>query len=151
MPESLKVQLVRHEGLRLKPYLDCCGKPWRECVCEIKGNLTFGVGRNLDDVGISRAEALLMLDNDIQTATDELNTELPWSANLEWPRRAVLINMTFNMGITRLLGFRKMLFAVQEGLWQAAHDEMLASMWARQTGRRAIELARIMLTGEIPE
>ncbi len=139
MPETLRDQLIRHERLRLKPYKDTVGK------------LTIGVGRNLDDTGISKAEAMLLLDNDIQAATDELNIALPWTANLDWPRRSVLINMTFNMGMTRLLGFQLTLIAIQDGQWQKAHDHMLASKWARQVGPRAIELARIMLTGEMPE
>ena len=139
MPESLKDQIVRHEGLRLKPYKDSVGK------------LTIGVGRNLDDNGISKSEAMLMLDNDILTATVELNIALPWTMDLDWPRRAVLINMTFNMGMTRLLGFQDTLAAIQDGHWQKAHDHMLASKWARQVGPRAIELSRIMLSGEMPE
>lgn len=139
MPETLRDQITRHEGLRLKPYVDTVGK------------LTIGVGRNLDDNGITKAEAMILLDNDIQNATDDLNTALPWTSSLDWPRRSVLINMTFNMGIDRLMGFQNMLGAVLAGEWQKAHDEMLASRWAKQTGKRAIELARIMLTGEMPE
>ncbi|HAC30701.1 MAG TPA: lysozyme, partial [Marinobacter hydrocarbonoclasticus] len=50
----LKTQLKRHEGLRLKPYLDTASSP----------RLTIGYGRNLEDVGISRDEADFMLDND---------------------------------------------------------------------------------------
>ena len=43
--KTIEEQLILHEGLRLKPYRDTVGK------------LTIGVGRNLDDVGITRAEA----------------------------------------------------------------------------------------------
>lgn len=139
MPETLKEQLLRHEGLRLKPYKDSIGK------------LTVGVGRNLDDKGISKAEAMTMLENDIQDATDDLRTSLPWVDNLDWPRKAVLINMCFNLGITRLLGFKNTLMAIEDSRWQDAHDHMLQSKWAQQVGPRAIELARQMLTGEMGE
>ncbi len=37
----IKAQLVRHEGLKLKPYRCTAGK------------LTIGIGRNLDNCGIS--------------------------------------------------------------------------------------------------
>ena len=50
----IKAQLVRHEGLRLKPYRCTAGK------------LTIGIGRNLDDCGISQTEAYLLLENDIR-------------------------------------------------------------------------------------
>ena len=52
--DALKAQLTRHEGLRLKPYRDTLG------------HLTIGVGRNLSEVGISEAEAIALLDADIQ-------------------------------------------------------------------------------------
>lgn len=139
MPESLKDQLIRHEGLRLKPYTDTVGK------------LTIGVGRNLTDRGISKVEAMLMLDNDIQEATNDLLDKLPWTAQLDWPRKTVLINMTFNLGINSLMQFHNTLNAIEEKRWQAAHDGMLSSQWAKQVGPRAIELARIMLTGEMGE
>lgn len=49
----LKDMLIRHEGLKLKPYRDTVGK------------LTIGAGRNLNDLGISEREAMFLLDNDI--------------------------------------------------------------------------------------
>jgi len=55
--------------LRLKPYRDSVGK------------LTIGVGRNLDDVGISAEEADVLLANDIAKAQAELKQALPWTAN----------------------------------------------------------------------
>lgn len=139
MPESLKDQLIRHEGLRFKPYRDTMGK------------LTIGVGHNLDDKPMSKAALFQQLDDDIQDATNDLRKALPWIDNLDWPRKSVLVNMTFNLGIDKLLGFRNTLMAVEDGRWKDAHDHMLNSKWATQVGPRAIELARIMLTGEMPE
>ncbi len=51
----IKAQLIRHKGLKLKPYRCTAGK------------LTIGVGRNLDDCGISQTEAYVLLENDIQS------------------------------------------------------------------------------------
>ncbi len=53
-------QLKRHEGVKLKPYF---------CT---QGKCTIGVGRNLEDVGISEEEAEMLLINDIERATDQL-------------------------------------------------------------------------------
>lgn len=139
MPETLRDQIMRHEGLRLKPYKCSAGK------------LTIGYGRNLDDVGLRKAEAVLLLDNDIQSATETLNKSLPWVNSLDWARRGVLINMTFNLGIAGLLKFKNTLHYIQNSEWKKAHDAMLDSKWAQQVGPRAIELARIILTGEMPE
>jgi len=82
---KLTEQLTRHEGLRLKPYADTVGK------------LTIGVGRNLDDVGITEDEALMMLENDIKIARDELLSHFPAFNSLHDARLDCLINMVFNM------------------------------------------------------
>ena len=82
--ENLKLMLLRHEGLKLKPYQDTVGK------------VTVGVGRNLDDVGISREEAMFMLDNDIKKAKLGLAHMFPWYLSLDDVRQAVMVDMTFN-------------------------------------------------------
>lgn len=133
--ETLRQQLRIHEGLRLKSYTDTVGK------------LTIGVGRNLDDVGISEAEAMLMLDNDIAKVMAGLDASLPWWRTLSARRQMVLADMAFNLGITRLQGFRQALAAMQEGRWDDASKEMLDSKWAQQVGRRAITLAEMMRNG----
>src|SRR5690348_5514883 len=99
---TLEEQLLRDEGLLLKPYKDSVGK------------LTIGIGRNLDDVGISREEALTLLQNDIDRAGAWLRTNLPWTLSLDEIRRAALTNMAFNLG-GRLGEFRKFLAHLQAG------------------------------------
>ena len=130
--QVLKEQLVRHEGLRLKPYRDTVGV------------LTIGVGRNLDDVGIREDEAMVLLDHDILGVLDDLDREFPWWRHLSETRQLVLADMCFNLGIGRLKGFRKALQAMQEGRWADAAREMLDSRWAAQVGSRAVNLAEMM-------
>jgi len=129
-------QLKRDEGMKLKPYKDSVGK------------LTIGIGRNLDDVGINELEAEWLLHNDIFRAEAALEKVLPWTADLDEIRRAALINMTFNMGIGGLLGFKNTLAAIQEGRYNDAADGMLESKWATQVGPRAHRLALQIKTGE---
>ncbi len=135
--DYLKKQLARHEGSRLKPYKDSVGK------------LTIGVGRNLDDVGISSDEEDLMLNNDIDRATNDLTSHIAWWNSLDEARSLVLVNMTFNMGISRLMQFQHMLAALQSGDYQKAADEMVNSEWYKQTGVRALELVNQMRTGNL--
>lgn len=144
---SLISQLVRDEGLKLKPYLDCCGKYWRECTCQSKGKLTIGIGRNLDDVGISEAEAELMNKNDTNIAELTLRNTFPWVNQLDPVRFAVLHAMTFNMGIARLKKFANTLTLIEEGDYNHAAIEMLNSLWAKQVGERAKRLAEQMRSG----
>jgi len=133
---ELKSQLMKHEGLRLKPYLCTSGK------------ITIGVGRNLEDTGISEEEAMTLLDNDLEWVKAGLDKNIPWWKELDGPRAGVLMNMAFNMGVHGLLKFKKMLGAVQGGNYPTASVEMLDSRWARQVGYRAEELAEQMRTGE---
>ena len=133
---DIKSMLMRDEGLRLKPYPDSVGK------------MTIGYGRNLDDRGVSVAEADFMLDNDITAATADVLRTIPWSMSLDEVRRSVLVNMTVNMGVGGVLGFRRMLAAAERGDWATAAKEMLDSKWATQVGPRAHRLAQSMETGE---
>ena len=136
MSERLRKLLIKHEGLRLKPYL-----------CPAK-KLTIGVGRNLDDVGISEAEAMFLLQNDIERALDECHARFPWFYSLDEVRQDVILSMVFNLGITRFLGFRKLITAMAVGDYALAGAEMLSSRWAVQVGPRAKELADMMFTGK---
>lgn len=129
---SLRDLLIRHEGTRNRPYRDPTG------------NLTIGVGRNLSAVPLSADEIDLLLTNDIARAKAGLDRNLPWWTTLSVPRQMVLIDMCFNLGIGGLLQFRKFLAAVQAGDWSRARAEMDDSLWARQVGRRARELAEMM-------
>jgi lysozyme len=132
---TLGAQLMRDEGFQGRPYKDSVGKT------------TIGYGRNLDDNPLTRIEAAFLLDNDINTATDKLLEALPWVGALDEVRKAVLINMTFNMGIGGLMGFHHFLAAVQAGDYSLAKDHMLASKWADQVGPRAHRLAIQIETG----
>lgn len=146
---NLKERLMVHEGIELKPYLDCCGKPWRECTCapEKKGKLTIGVGRNLDDVGISQDEAMHLLSNDIAKAREDADT-FYWFGNLDQPRQDVIVEMVFNLGLVTFREFKEMIKATANGNYHLASAEMMSSHWASQVGMRAVTLAKIMLSGE---
>jgi lysozyme len=131
---TLEEQLMRDEGVRLKPYRDSVGK------------LTIGVGRNLDDVGISHDEADVLLRNDIDRASAWLRTHFPWTLALDEVRRAALVNMAFNLG-GRLEGFVQLLARLEAGDYESAAKEMLDSAWAHQVGPRAVRLAEQIRTG----
>ena len=133
--DSLTSQLISDEGIRLKPYRDSLGV------------LSIGIGRNLDDVGITQDEAMLLLQNDIRKAYADLTTALPWVQALDDVRQNVLIAMTFNMGIGGLLKFKNTLNLIQRHEYNQAASAMLQSLWATQVGARAKRLADQMRTG----
>jgi lysozyme len=132
---ALREQLKRHEGFRRFPYLDTVGKR------------TVGYGRNLDDVGIREHEAAYLLSGDITNAIQDLVTRYPWFERLDPVRQAVLVNMGFNLGATKLAGFKNTLACIERGQYGEASKRMLDSLWAQQVGKRAVELAAQMKTG----
>lgn len=140
---TLEQQLILHEGIRLKPYRCTAGK------------LTIGIGRNLEDNGITEEEAGFLFDQDIASVIAGLDKYIPWWRELQnderlaWsPRQKVLLDMGFNLGVAGLLKFKNTLRAVQEERYADAAKGMLASKWAKQVGKRAVRLARMMETGE---
>lgn len=133
--KSIEEQLILHEGMKLKPYTDTVGK------------ITIGVGRNLDDKGITREEAFFLLQNDIRECVRDLE-RYQWFKELDEVRKKVLVDMRFNLGPSRLQGFKKMIAALERHDYQSAANEMLDSLWAKQVKTRAERLAEMMRTGE---
>jgi lysozyme len=131
----LKGLLLKHEGMRTKPYRDTVGK------------LTIGVGRNLDDVGISDEEALYLLENDIARAKQAADEELVWFEALDPVRQDVVLSMIFQLGLAGFRKFRRFKRAMDRNDYAMASKEMLESDWAKQVPKRAEELAEMMRTG----
>ena len=137
MPDRQKMirQLRLHEGNELKVY---------RCT---SGKLTIGVGRNLEDRGITDEESAYLLNNDIDREWKNLTTALPWVTGLNDVRQRVLLDMAFNLGIAGLLKFKNTLATMQRGDYALAAEMMLDSLWAKQVGTRAVRLSKMMRTG----
>ena len=133
--QKLIEELKRDEGVKFKPY---------HCSAD---KLTIGVGRNLEDVGISESESDFLLANDIDNCVSELERTFNWYSNLSDVRKRVMINMCFNLGLSRLLNFKKFLSAIEAADWEEAGVQMLDSKWARQVGPRATRLKDMMVEG----
>jgi lysozyme len=130
-------QLKRHEGVRTHAY---------KCSADY---ITVGVGRNIDEdggLGLSDDEIDYLLANDIKRCKQEL-VALSWFVDLDEVRQDALTNLCFNLGLTRLLGFRNAMAAMAEGDYEKAADEFLDSRWATQVGQRAIEVTNMIRSG----
>lgn len=136
---DIKELLTLHEGLELKAY---------KCTA---GKITIGVGRNVEELGITHDEAMYLLSNDIKRVVDELLANVDCYNDLSDVRKSVLIDMCFNLGISRFLQFRNFLAAVERSDWVDAAREMLDSRWAGQVGSRAIRLSTMMINNEWPK
>lgn len=147
MDDVNEAQLVEElrfdEGVRYWPYKDTKGVP------------TVGVGHNLQasplpdgwTYPLTDDQVDTLLQSDLQTVFDDLDNALPWWADLNVVRQRVICNMCFNLGITKLLGFRNTLAAIRQGRYSDAASGMLNSTWASQVGARAVRLANMMKNG----
>lgn len=127
--------IIQHEGMRLKPYTDTTG------------HLTIGIGRNLDDNGISQDEAMYLFNNDLTSCESGLSS-YSWYCSLDEVRQGVLIELTFNIGLSKVLQFVNMISALKNGAYSKAATELLSSKWATQVGQdRANNMARRLMSG----
>lgn len=134
---DISALLEKHEGFRQFPYMDTTG------------HLTIGIGRNLKDRGITKAEALYLLQNDIADFKKQLDDRLYWFENCPDAVKDVLIDMCFNLGLNGLLQFTRTLEHIKNENYMLAAEEMLKSKWAKQVGTRATELAEILKNTKI--
>ena len=130
--KKLTDQLTTHEGLRLKPYRCPAGK------------LTIGIGRNLEDKGITEKEAVMLLENDIQECIEDLETVFQGFALLPEAVQLALVDMRFNLGPGRFRQFKKMIAAVKDQDFAKAAGEMKDSRWYNQVGQRSRTLVKMM-------
>ena len=90
-----------------------------------------------------------LLENDIKRCKQEL-VGLSWFADLDAVRQDAIVNLCFNLGLTRLMGFKNAMGAMAVGDYEKAADEFLDSRWANQVGQRALDVTHMIRTGEYP-
>ena len=138
MTEQLLEMLKRHEGVKSHVYLCSAGYE------------TIGVGRNISKsgMGLSDDEVDYLLENDIIRVIKELSSEYPWFKDLDDVRKDAMIDISFNLGATRLRGFKRALAAMEVADYTTAAKEFLDSKWSRDVKGRSHELAHMIETGE---
>ena len=130
--------LKRHEGVRNKVYM---------CPA---GYETIGVGRNISEsgLGLSEDEVEYLLKNDILRCRNELLGEYDWFENLDSVRQEAMIDLSFNLGQTKLRTFVKALGHMADGNYEEAGREFYRSRWAEQVGDRSLEVCQMIGSGE---
>tara|TARA_R110002012_G_scaffold247199_1_gene422863 strand:+ start:4276 stop:4713 length:438 start_codon:yes stop_codon:yes gene_type:complete len=136
--DKLVKELILDEGYKYEIYEDHLGFA------------TLGVGHLILDkdpefgkplgTPVSEERILECLNNDIDIVCRELDRNMPWWKNLDDNKMRVLANMSFNLGMPRLSGFKNFLGALESGDYEKAAVEMMDSKWATQVGDRATRL-----------
>lgn len=131
---DIQKMIKRHEEYRQRIYLDTEGVP------------TGGYGHAFI-LGSPLPESIWcqIFHHDYQQAVRDYEV---LDLDIDPVRRAVVIDMLFNLGLPRLLKFKNTLAAIRAGDWEAAAKGMENSKWYGQVRLRAVELVRMMRTGE---
>lgn len=148
--ESLYSQLSRHEGVHRTVYKDSRGIP------------TVGIGFNLQDAnnkrilakygitneqlkkGLSDTQIKQLFEESLKQAKSDAIKFLPDLNRHPINVQNAVIDMSFNLGLTRLNTFIDFKQSLRNRNYKKAADDMLDSLWAKQTGRRAIYLANLV-------
>ena len=89
----------------------------------------------------------MLLQNDLFRVANELDRVAPWWREMSQVRQNALVNMAFNLGLPRLLTFKKMMVALENGNFETAWAEAMGSKWAAQVGERANRIADSFIKG----
>ena len=129
-------QIMQDEGLRLNIYDDHLGYS------------TIGYGHKLRDsehfITITKAQAVALLMKDYDEVVKDVRMRYPWATG---EVHKVLVNMTYQMGATKVKLFKRTLYSLAFGDYVEASKEMLRSTWASegQTPLRAKRLSNRIL------
>jgi lysozyme len=135
--DKIATMIKRHEGYRERIYKDSLG------------NLTVGWGSFLYEgkkVPSTVCERLFYADY-----MEAYQGYMSLGLDLDYARKAVCVDMIFNLGLDGFKKFKKTIAYIRAGEYEKAAANMLKSKWAKQVKSRATELADMMRTGVMPD
>jgi len=137
--QRLREEIIADEGQVLEVYLDHLGYPTvgvGHLILESDEEYGLGEGTPITQ---TRSDELLFQDLNIVLKECEDRFHNNWR---DYPEEVKLIiaNMAFNLGLTRLVKFKKMFAALNEGDYKQASVEGMDSKWAKQVYNRARRL-----------
>lgn len=145
---KIKLDIIEHEGIVYAVYKDHLG------------NKTLGIGHLVtkDDpeyglaIGyvVEEDRVMELFEEDVEEAFKTANDLVPLLYARPIPVQRVIVNMAFQLGYNKLSRFTKTLAHVHQCQYNEAADEMLRSLWARQTPKRARHLSELMRSAYTP-
>tara|TARA_Y100001963_G_scaffold157480_1_gene253843 strand:- start:1631 stop:2074 length:444 start_codon:yes stop_codon:yes gene_type:complete len=130
--KDLLERIKKHEGFVEHVYNDSLGIP------------TIGYGFAIKDLILDEDIAEEILVRKIQELGKRVMNKFLFYDDLPQEAKEVLMEMSYQLGVTGVSKFKKALAGMENGDWDKAADEMLDSLWARQTPNRAKDLSNII-------
>ena len=129
---SLIEKIKEHEGFRDRVY---------KCS---EGFDTIGYGFAIKDLVLDEDIAEMILERKLKKLTDAIRSKIDWFDDSPQEVQDVVTNMCYQIGLSGFLKFKKTIYYLETEQYQEASEEMLDSLWARQTPNRAKELSEII-------
>tara|TARA_R100000700_G_scaffold661_1_gene1769 strand:- start:66 stop:467 length:402 start_codon:yes stop_codon:yes gene_type:complete len=129
---SLLDKIKEHEGFRSTVY---------QCT---QGYDTIGYGFAIKDLEIDEDMAEKILIRKIAQLESKISKKFDWYHSTPQEAKEVVINMCYQLGISGFSKFKKTIYLLETEQYEEASVEMLDSLWAKQTPRRAKELSEVI-------
>ncbi|MBL4591195.1 MAG: glycoside hydrolase family protein [Phycisphaerales bacterium] len=126
--DEVERSVVINEGYRAKPYQDTLG--------------VWTIGHGI--TSLTKEESLAVVRLKLEAILHQLRHRLPFFQRLPHTVKGVLIEMSYQMGVDGVFGFKKTLEAIRGGDYEEAAAQMLDSKWHTQTPGRAKSLSKII-------
>ena len=110
----------------------------------IQGYDTIGYGFAIKDLVLTEEEASYLLANRVAKKHLHLSANLDWYDNMPPEVQGIIIEMVYQIGYSGFCKFKKTISHFKNKEFKHAADEMLDSLWAKQTPNRANRLANIV-------
>jgi lysozyme len=148
--------ILQHEGEKLHVYDDIYGIPTigvgfnltrqdAPALCQQCGANYQRLLGGLDD--LTETQSLFLLQQSIIGVVEFLTKIFPTFKTFTQPRQVALVDMGFNLGETKFLGFKQMISCILVGNWGGAADNALHSQWASEVPERADYDAGLLRAG----
>lgn len=140
--EELREEIAADEGVKHEIYLDHLG--FKTCAI---GHLCLGhepeynlpVGTKITEERVNE-----LFDQDIKRTLSDCQVIHPEYDDYPAEARKIIANMCFQLGMPRLMKFRKTNDLIKKRMWREGSIEMLNSRWHEQTPQRAERLSQRM-------
>ena len=129
---SLLDKIKEHEGFRSSVY---------QCT---QGVDTIGYGFAIKDLELTKEIAEQILIKKIANLESNISKKFDWYHTAPQEAKEVVINMCYQLGLSGFSKFKKTIYLLETEQYEEASVEMLDSLWAKQTPRRAKELSEVI-------
>ena len=119
----------KHEGFRAKVYKDTLDFD------------SIGYGFAIKDLVLDEDIANIILQRKLEALIRGIEFRFGWFADLPGTVKDVVIEMSFQLGLSGFSKFKKTIEHLKNEEWESAADEMLDSKWSVQTPNRAKALS----------